>query len=889
MTVEKLDRLFRPSSIAVIGASNKANSLGSTVIHNLISGRFAGPVLPVTPKYQAVSGVLTYPDIDSLPLVPDLAIFCTPPKETLKIIERLGAKGCKMAVVLTTDPAGNKPAKTTSFKKELLTAAAPHGMRILGPGSMGLQVPPLNLNASWLVTPSQPGKVAFISQSASVAAGVVDWAKNHNVGFSHVVTAGDASDIDIADILDYFGTRDPMVRAILLYVRSVADARRFMSAARSVSYNKPVIAIRTPPRSEIVRQDSQKGQMAIRPDEVYDAAIGRAGMLRVYGTDEIFDAVETLAKSKTLRGPRLAILSNGRGPGESAADSLTFGGGVLAQLENDTKEELKKLAPVASEIENPVDIGRDATASRFQAAAQHLLKDKNVDALLIMHSSTAIAPGAEVADAIIESVKGTHRNLLACWLGQDKNEIVQNAFAKAKIPFYASPDKAARAFLHLVRYQRNQDLLMEMPSTRPTDNIEGKTTVKKIIADALGKKRSLLDEQETVRILSAYGFKTVPTKIAKGAFDAGAKANAVGYPVALRVCSQTVTREAHMVGMALDLFSEDAVISAAEAMELERQNDGDGIQKTRFVVQTMAPRARAFALRAGVANDPEFGPVITLGLSGSTAQVKGIRACALPPLNLILAGELISRSKVMTFLGEGDFDDTELRRALVRLSQLVIDIPELREIEINPLLVNNKGIHVLEARATLDSESNGTERLAIRPYPRDLSETVQLKTGETATLRAVRPDDGPRYLEFLSQISPEDIRTRFLSSSIEIPKAQVAKAVHIDYDREMTIAAVVTTADGNREIYGVVSATTNPDNTEAEYAVMVRSNLKGTGIGRVLMEKIIAYCKSRNTGSIVGYVLDKNTSMLGLCRKLGFNVCLTDDPDMMEVRLQLLK
>ncbi|MGB0681422.1 MAG: GNAT family N-acetyltransferase [Magnetovibrionaceae bacterium] len=883
-----LDALFQPASVCVIGASTRPESLGTTVMRNLLNGAFFGPILPVNPKYESVLGVLCYPRIQDLPRRPDLAVICTPPHSLPEILKELGQVGCRAAIVMTVETGEDE-----NLRETVAEAARASGIRVIGPGSTGIQVPAVGLNASWIVSAAPPGRLALVSQSGAVTAATVEWARAHGVGFSYVVSAGDPSDIDLEDLLDYLAI-DPKTRAVLLYVRDVRGARAFLSAARAVARIKPVIIIKGNRRisEQGIGNGPEPDPEAIPNDAVFDAAIRRAGMLRVLDADELFDAAETLAYARPLRGPRLAILCNGRGPAEMAADALIQRSGQLAPLSAKTSAALAEICGSHAGC-NPIDIGREADAECYRAAIQALTKDAAVDAVLVMHTPTAMANGVDVAQVTIEAAKKTPRNVLACWLGDTAGgTAVRTRFGEAGIPVYASPDKAVRAFLYMVDYRSNQEMLLQTPASEAPATPGAAARVREILGSAWAKDQSLMDETATRSILKAYGIDSPEAANAETVEEAVAMAERFGWPVSLRLASNGLRRPAAVGNMSFDLTGPDALIKAAEGAAQRFKSRHRGEPLPGFVVQKMIRRPDASVLMAGIGSDPLFGPVIRLGIGGVGAYAERMPAVALPPLNMALADELIQRAGIAPLLaktaGQPGINGRALAAALVHLSQLIVDHPEISALDINPLLADQKGVVALDGRMRIDFEATAARGLAIRPYPAELEEQIRLRDGTEIELRPIRPEDEPAYAKLLKRLQPQDLYMRFCSDGAGIEREQLAHLTHIDYDREMGFVAVAYDYDNNPEILGSVEIMATPDRQEAEYSILVRSDQKGRGLGRVLMEKIIRYCRTADIGLVFGLILKDNESMLALARKLGYrdNPAFLDD-DMIRLDLDL--
>lgn len=894
MTIRNLEKLFAPKSVAVIGASGTPARVGSVVLDNLLRGGFAGTVWPVNPKYKTLHGVPCYPNVRALPGIPDLGVIAVPPDAVPQQIAELGALGCRAAVVLTAGLSAQKLPDGRSLQQAMLDAAKPYLLRILGPNGIGLLIPGLHLNASFAHTDAQPGQLAFVSQSGALCTIVLDWAKQHGIGFSHFLSVGDSADVDFGDIIDYLAT-DPQTRAILLYIESVKNARKFMSAARSAARNKPIVAVKSGRNARAAQAAASHTGALAGGDDVYTAALQRAGILRVDGVEELFDTVETLARSRRLPGERLAIVTNGGGPGVMAVDTLVERGGTLADLQAGTLAALDRVLPPTWSHGNPVDIIGDAPSERYAEALKIVLADANVDAVLVMHAPTAIVPSLQPALAVIEAARGSAKNVLTCWSGGEAVQAARKAFAEAGLVSYETPDAAARAFMHMVNYRRNTKNLMEIPAEVPIDFEPDHATVRSVIGKALGEGRSMLNEIEGKRILAAYGIPAVPTEAAADPASAVAAAQRIGYPVALKILSPDITHKSDVGGVALNLSSEAELVTAAEAMLTRVRQRRPEARIDGFAIQAMIRRPRAHELIVGALTDPIFGPAIMFGQGGVGVEVIGDRAVALPPLNMHLALDLIDRTKVSRLMaGYRDFppvDRDALAALLIRVAQMIADHAEIAELDINPLYADDQGMMALDARMVIrPSAVVGHDRLAIRPYPSGLEESVTLRNGETVLLRPVRPEDEPAHEDFVRRVSAEDFRLRFFSPMRALPHTEMARFTQIDYEREMAFIATRPHPEGSDrpdETLGVVRAITDPDNLRAEFAVLVRTDMKGQGLGEFLMRKIIAYCRQRGTREIVGDILRENQPMRTLATELGFQTVGSQGMDVVEVRLPL--
>lgn len=886
MSVRNLEQLFRPRSIALIGASRKPRSVGEVVARNLFNGGFAGPVMPVNPHEASIQATLAYPSVAALPLAPDLAVISTPPETVPGVVAELGARGTKAAIVLSAG-FGEGGAEGRALQQQILDAAKPHLLRVLGPNCLGIMVPAIGLNASFAHVGAKPGDLAFVGQSGAVVTSVLDWTHARGIGFSHLVSLGNMADVDLGDMLDYLAA-DAGTRAILLYVEAVTHARKFMSAARAAARAKPVVVIKAGRSAAGARAASSHTGALAGTDEVYDAAFRRAGMLRVFELDEIFDAVETLASGLEPKGDRLAIVTNGGGLGVLATDRLEAEKGRLAELSPGTLERLDAALPRTWSRGNPIDIVGDAGPERYAAAVRAVLDEPNADGVLVINCPTAIADGAAAARAVVEALAGKHAPVVTSWVGESTAAAARRLFEDARVPTFATPEGAVRAFMHLVRYRRNQEMLVQVPPSVPELFAVDQTAARAVIAPALAEGRPWLTEPEAKAVLKAYGVRVVETVAVATAEAAGAAAASIGRPVALKILSPDISHKTDVGGVELNLLGPERVRDAARQM-LERVRAARPEARLEgFTVQEMAPMHEAVELIVGVAEDPLFGPVILVGHGGIAVEVIGDRALGLPPLNLHLAREMMSRTRVAALLkgyrGRPPADLDAIAVTLMKVAQLVIDFPEVAELDINPLLALPSGVLALDARIRVAQPAlQGTRRLAIRPYPKRLEKQVHLADGSSLLLRPIRPEDEPLLHDTLAKSTPEDLRLRFFAPLKRLSPQLAARLTQIDYDREM---AFVAEQDG--AALGVVRISADPDNIEAEYAVFVRSDMKGKGLGYLLMQEMIAYARSRGIRAVTGKVLRENTTMLQMADELGF--CRrrdSEDPGIVEVRIEL--
>jgi acetyltransferase len=888
VSIRNLKHLFEPASFALIGASSRPRSVGATVLHNLLSGGFKGAIYPVNPKYDELEGVHNWHSIDALPQVPDMAIICTPADTVPGLIAQLGQRGTRAAIVLSAGLDAHTDRHGTTMRQLMLEAARPYLLRVLGPNCVGLLVPGIGLNASFAHTKALPGKLAFVAQSGAMVTGMLDWAKSRGIGFSRFVSLGDCSDVDFGDLLDYL-SNDADTCAILLYIEGITSARKFMSAARAAARSKPTIVIKAGRAPEGAKAASSHTGALAGSDDIYDAAIRRAGMLRVNSTMELFDAVETLACSHPQQGDRLAILTNGGGPGVIATDALIALGGQLALLNEGSMERLSEVLPPNWSHGDPVDIIGDAPVERYLDALQVLLHDPGADALLFIHAPTAIVPSAEIAAAAAPLILQSTRNVFACWFGGEAVAPARKIFADAGIATYDTPEQAVRGFMQVVRYRRNQQLLMEVPTA--VEGTAEREAARALVGACIADGECMMSEPHSKQLLAAYGVPTVRTMRADTAEEAVACARQIGFPVALKVLSPDIIHKSDVGGVVLDIEREEDVAAAAAGIARRLRELQPGARLQGYSVQAMVRRPEARELIVGMATDPVFGPVLLFGQGGIAVEVTNDHAIGLPPLNMVLARDMVERTRVASQLrayrSRAAVDVDALCQVLVRLSQMIIDLPEVVELDINPLLADSAGVIAVDARVRLaPARSAGVERLAIRPYPEELEESVSWQ-GQSIVLRPIRPEDGPQHLEFFNALDAEDVRYRSFMHMRELAPGQLARLTQIDYDREMGFIATRVREDGRSETLGVVRVICDPDNLVGEFAVVVRSDLKHMGMGRLLLAKLIAYCRQRGLQQLVGDTLSHNLGLLALVARFGFASSQGFDNDITRLTLDL--
>ncbi|WP_416776249.1 bifunctional acetate--CoA ligase family protein/GNAT family N-acetyltransferase [Xenorhabdus budapestensis] len=865
MSQRGLEALLHPKSIAVIGASEKPEKASSTLMRNLLTGNFKGPILPVTPNKSSVLGVLAYPSIDKLPLTPDLAVICTHHSRNLPLLEQLTRLGCKTVIILSS------PASQFA---ELKQYSQKYHIRILGPNSLGILAPWIGLNSSFSPIPILKGKLAFISQSAAISNTILDWANHRNIGFSYFIALGDSVDIDIDDLLDFLA-RDGKTSAILLHLEHINDARRFLSASRSASRNKPILVV----KSSRTRKAQQLLGEQQNFDVAYDAAIQRAGLLRVQDTHEMFSAVETLSFMRPLRGERLLIVSNGAAPAAMALDELLRRTGKLAVLEDETLIKLSGVLPEAQILRNPLDLGDSSSTEQYTAALKLLLDSRSYDALLLIHSPCAISHSMQTAVNVIKAVKehprGKWLTIFTNWCGEYSSLEARRLFSEAGIPTYRTPEGAVTAFMHMVEYQRNQKQLKETPAL-PIGITSNTAHAHDCIQQALNSGNTQLDTHEVQSILEAYGLNTLPTWIAHSSDDAVNIAEKIGYPVALKLRSPDIPHKSEVQGVMLYLRNAGEVKTATQAIIERVKQNFPQARIHGLLVQNMANRAGAQELRVAIEQDEIFGPLIMLGEGGIDWVNETQAAVALPPLNMALARYLVIQAikggKIKSGGSLQPLDIPALSQLLVRVSNLLIDCPQITRMHIHPLLASGTEFTLLDVTMELAPiTADHRNRLAIRPYPNELEETIYIKDDFECLLRPILPEDEPLLKEFIEQVTKEDLYYRYFSEISEFTHDDLANMTQIDYDREMAFVAIrhPTTKP---EIIGVARAMADPDNIEAEFAVLVRSDLKGITLGYQLMTKLIHYTKEHGIQVLTAITMPENRNMIRLAKKLGFTI-----------------
>lgn len=900
-----LNAIFTPQSVAVIGASEREGSVGRTLLRNLVSNPFGGTVYPINPKRKNVLGIHAYPSIGDLPEQIDLAVIATPARTVPSIIEECVNAGVKGAIVIS---AGFKEIgeEGIELEQQILEKARRAQMRIIGPNCLGVMNPIAGLNATFASGMANPGSVGFISQSGAMLTAILDWSYRENVGFSNFVSVGSMLDVNWGDLITYLGD-DYRTKSIVIYMEAIGDARSFLSAAREVSLTKPIIVIKSG-RTEAAAQAaaSHTGSLA-GSDEVLDAAFQRSGVLRVERIAEVFAIAEVLAKQPHPKGPNLTILTNAGGPGVIATDALIQTGGQLTELSEQTVAELDELLPPHWSRHNPIDILGDASPERYAETLKVAASDPGSDALLVALTPQDMTDPTRTATQLQLAAKETKKPILASWMGGIDVAPGTEILNRANIPTFDYPDTAARIFTYMWQYTYNLRSIYETPSLSSdrnhTDAAAKRQLATTLLDEVRHKKRSILTEYESKQVLSAYDIPTVETVVATSVEEAVEEANRIGYPVVLKLNSETVTHKTDVQGVQLNLTNDDAVRQAFERIE---KGVTDYAGEGNFQGVTVQPMVdmSGYELIIGSSPDAQFGPVLLFGTGGTLVEVFKDRALALPPLNTTLAYRMMEQTKIFEALqgvrGRDPVDLDALASLLVRFSHLVVEQPWIKEIDINPLLASPERLLALDARIVLhDPETKIEElpKLAIRPYPTRYIEPWTLPNGTELTIRPIRPEDEPLMADFNRTISPDSLYLRYFSTvspSHLVSHDELTRLCFIDYDRAMTLVAEKSTGDSseddngrNREIIAMGQLVKLHGSNDAEFAILVSDQYQRTGLGTELLTRLLDIGRDENIERIVAEILPQNEGMKRVCRKLGFDMKHNREDHLMEAMIDL--
>jgi acetyltransferase len=891
MTVRNLHHALMPSSVAVVGASRRPGSVGEVVLRNIVAGGFAGAVYPVNLKYDSVAGLTCYARAADLPEAPELAVIMTPPQTVPRLIGELGARGTKLAVVITAG-IGDKD----GLRQRMLDAARPHLLRVIGPNTIGILSPRADLNASFVHIAAPRGRLGLISQSGAMVSSIVDWGAATGVGFSQLFSLGDMADVDVGDTLDLLA-QDEATSAILIYLESIPNPRKFMSAARAAARLKPVIAVKPGRHAEAAQAARTHTGALAGADRVVEAALRRAGIIRVLDLDDLFNAAAITARYEPMARGRIGIVTNGGGAGVLAVDQMLDQGGELAAFGPETLASLNRVLPPTWSRANPVDIIGDAPPARYVAAIEAVAADPGVDALLVMHCPTALGLPNPAAEAVAGTVERGHiagKPLLACWLGKAAAEPARKRLEAAGIASFDTPTDAAEAISLLTRWAALRRWLERVPARAGQITLDHEA-IDKVLEAAGAERRSMLTEGEAKAVVAACGVpvpKLIEGRSEHEVATAAAELLRTSAAVVVKLRSKTVAHKSDVGGVVLDL--KDAEAAAAAARDITQRLAGHipGAVPDGFSVQPMIRRPRAHELIAGIGNDAIFGPTLLFGAGGTAVEVVDDVATGLAPLDAVLAGDLIDHTRISRLLAgyrdQPPADRDAVIRALLGLSQLVVDYPAILSVDINPLLADAEGVIALDARVEIDPDRVGqagpNPRLAIRPYPTGLATRVT-RAGEAFLIRPIMPTDAALYPAFLAHVSAEDMRRRFFTALKTLSPEMLVRLTQLDYDRDLAFVALEAS---NGALAGVARYASDPDHEDAEFGVMVRSDLQGRGLGAALMQWLVRTARAEGLRRIHGLILAENVQMLELCRELGFVLERQDaDPSVIRARLDL--
>ena len=869
-----LSPLFSPKSVAIIGASERADSVGEVVFRNMREGGFKGGLYPVNPSHKKIQGMVAYPSLDDITEAVELAVICTPAETVPDIIDACGRNGVRAAIVLSSgfSEAGEQGAE---IERTMLAKAKTYGVRIIGPNCLGVIRTRTGLNATFFKGMVKPGNLALVSQSGALCTAILDWAPAQEVGFSSVVSMGASVDVDFGEVLDYLAS-DPRTDSILIYVEGIHKARVFMSALRSAARNKPIFVIKVGRHAAGSKAVMSHTGAMVGSDDVFDAALRRAGVVRVQTIGGLFSAAKSLASRYRYRSNRLAIITNGGGPGVMAIDRAVDLGVAVASLSEHTIGQLNNILPPTWSHNNPVDILGDATPEHFRQTLTLCMSDPGVDGVLIILTPQAMTKPLEVAQALVPIADSFSKPLLTCWMGDVQIDAGRKLFSQAKIPSFRTPEAAVEAFSYITAFYRNQRQLEQVPgplSHHEPPDVEG---ARLLIETVLSEHRKVLSEMESKALLAAFHIPVTTTVIAHSPNEALILAEEMGFPIAMKINSPDISHKTDAGGVKLNLTNAAAVRAAYNdiiaAVKMHRpQARIEGI-----AIQPMVIKPNGRELMLGVTSDPVFGPVITFGAGGIAVEVLGDRAVALPPLNRFLVRELINSTRISKLLAAfrhmPPIQMEALESMLLRVSEMVCELPWLKEMDINPLIVDEQGAIAADARVLIDYAPVSSDRyshMAIYPYPTHLVSQWQLPDGTDITIRPIRPEDAENEMEFVRDLSDEAKYSRFMNTVHELSQPMLVRFTQIDYDREMALIAVTQQAGKEVEI-GVCRYVINPDGETCEFALVVSDKWQGKAIGHKLMSGLMDIARDKGLKFMEGEVLANNKNMLKLVTSLGF-------------------
>jgi acetyltransferase len=888
-----LDAIFQPQSVAVIGASERQGSVGRSVMWNLLSSPFGGTLYPVNPKRSNILGVRAYKNVGELPERPELVVLTTPADSVPALLQEAVDAGVPAGIVIS---AGFKEHGEHGKQLEHEISRIIQGkMRIIGPNCLGVMNPIHGLNATFANTIARPGNVAFISQSGALCTAVLDWSLKEMVGFSSFVSIGSMLDVDWGDLISYLGN-DPRTNAIVIYMESIGDARSFLSAAREVSLTKPIIVIKAGRTAAAAKAAASHTGSLTGSDEVLDAAFRRVGVLRVNSIADVFYMTEVLAKQPRPRGNRLCILTNAGGPGVLATDALIQGGGALAELSEDTMKAFDELLPPHWSHNNPVDILGDAEPERYAKSLEIAAKDPSIDGMLIVLTPQGMTNPTQIAEKLKPYGQSLGKPVLASWMGGVEVAAGEKILNQARIPSFAYPDSACRAFNYMWRYSYNLKGIYETPILGDIETEVDRARAQKLIQDARQTGRTILTEYESKKLLEAYGIPTVPTEIAISEAEAVQHAEQMGYPVVLKLYSLTITHKTDVGGVVLNLHDADAVRKAYSAIKTAVTEKKGAEHFNGVTVQPMA-KLDGYEIIIGSSLDPQFGPVLLFGTGGQLVEVFKDRSLALPPLNTTLARRMMEQTKIYTALlgvrGRKSVDMAALEELMVRFSVLVSEQKWIKEIDINPLLASPDRLLALDARVVVHGpgvKEIDLPKTAIRPYPAKYVASWTMKNGEEVLIRPIRPEDEPQMIEFHHALSERTVYLRYfqpLKLSQRTAHERLTRICFTDYDREMPLVVERKRADGRTEILAVGRLSKLHGRNEAELAALVSDGAQHLGLGSELYRRMLQVARDEKIAVVSSNMLAENHEMRGICKRLGFQIQSSVEDNTMHAELAL--
>ncbi|MEM2280788.1 MAG: GNAT family N-acetyltransferase [Candidatus Bathyarchaeia archaeon] len=885
MVTAHLDKIFNPKSVAVVGASDEEGSVGYALMKNFLESGFEGEVFPVNIRKKEILGLKAYQNVLQLPKVVDLAVIATPAKTVPEVVEQCGKAGIKGLIVISAGFKEIGP-EGKALEDKILEIKQKYDLRIIGPNCLGIIRPSIRLNATFINKMPRPGNIAFISQSGALGTAILDWAIHENIGFSYFVSVGSMIDVDFGDLIDYFGT-DPKTRSILMYVEGITNARKFMSAARHFARTKPIIIVKAGKYSESARAAASHTGSLTGEDDVYEAAFKRAGIVRVEEIADLFNCAEVLGMQPLPGGPNLAIITNAGGPGVMATDALIGMGGKLAKLSPQTMDYLNSILPPYWSHGNPIDILGDAKADRYKAVLDAVLNDENVDGVLIIYTAQAVADPVEIAKSIVELIKSKGqrgKTILTSFMGKKDVEEANLMLNANEIPTFSTPEQAVKTYLYMYQYRRNLELLYETPEELPVDVSPPKLPIMTILRNAAVENREVLTEFEAKKILEFYNIPVVKTYVARDEDEAVAIASRIGYPVVLKILSPQIIHKTDAGGVALDLKNEDEVREAFKVITRNAKRYNPNAEILGVTVQPMIKK-RGVEVILGSKKDIVFGPVILFGMGGVGVELFKDYSVGLPPLNQTLARRMMEETKVYQLLkgyrGTPPANIKRLEEVMVLFSHLLIDFPQIKEADINPLIVDEKDVIAIDARIVIDKELifkrvEPHQHLVISPYPKKYETLWKMRDGRTVLLRPIKPEDEPLWLEMFQNCSEESIRYKLFQTLKHMPHEVRVRYCNIDYDREIAIVAELT-EDGKRKIIGTARVSVDPDGKSGELAFLVADPWQGLGLGTKLVDYVIEISKERGLETIYAFMVPDNLKSIGLMKKFGFTLKYTEE------------